>query len=887
MKKISLFFFLIFLPLLANSENARTIHLAKAGTLSEYISEEEKYQIEELTLTGKINGTDFRLLRDMGGNNYLGQKTLGKLKYLDMTGVEIVSGGLKYIETKWINWSFGEHSGGCSIDNEVKVESNKFPYHVFTGCTIRTVLIPQSVVTICEKAFSDSQLENVVIPNSVKSIESGAFDWCYNLKSLNIPSSVTNIHFLAVGNESLEIICVDKNNPVYDSRDNCNAIIETATSKLLFGCKNTIIPPSVKSIGNSAFHSCYGLTSIVIPNGVSFIDSMAFYLCTGLTSVTIPITVTVIGWGAFYGCSDLASITIPENLTWIEGSAFTGCSGLASIKVESGNTRYDSRDNCNAIIETASNTLMTGCANSKIPNSVKSIGEGAFSGCALTSVTIPNSVISIGRGAFYHCSGLTSVTIPNSVTSIGDNAFLLCTSLTSITIPNSVTSIGSSAFESCSNLKDFYCFAEKVPGTGNDVFRRTPDDVTLYVPVGSVEAYKATSPWNSFKNIVGITAKVKLSKSKATIEKGKTLTLKATVTPESLKDKSVTWKSSNTQVATVSSSGKVKGVKTGTAIITCTSVATGMSATCKVTIGKVNLNKSEAIILKGTTFKLAPTVYPTTLTDKSVIWESSNNKVATVTSVGEVKGVKTGTATITCTSKATGFSATCEVTVGKVNLDKSEAIILKGSTLKLTSTVYPTTLTDKSVIWESSNNKVATVTSAGEVKGVKTGTATITCTSKATGLSTTCNVTVGKVNLDKTEVSIVKGKTVTLVPSVYPTTLADKSVTWKSSNTAIASVTTDGKVKGIKAGTATITCTSNVTGLSATCQVTVTASSGTRSLSGDDDETTGIDALGEGETKPYDVYDLSGRMVLHQVTSLDGLPNGIYIVNGRKVLKRE
>jgi uncharacterized protein YjdB len=288
---------------------------------------------------------------------------------------------------------------------------------------------------------------------------------------------------------------------------------------------------------------------------------------------------------------------------------------------------------------------------------------------------------------------------------------------------------------------------------------------------------------------------------------------------------------------------------------------------------------------KGKTETLTPTVYPKSLEDKSVTWESSNTKVATVTAEGKVKGVKTGTATITCTSNATGLSRTCQVTVVNLVLDQYEAVVKKGKTVTLTATVYPSTLEDKSVTWESSDTKVATVTAEGKVKGVKAGTATITCTSAATGLSRTCEVTVGYVKLDQTEVSVVKGKTVTLTASVYPSSLEDKSVTWESSDTKIATVTTAGKVKGVKAGTATITCTSNATGLSTTCKVTVTATATSRSLDGDDDEVTEIDEIeASAIVEPFDVYDLSGRKVLHQVTSLDGLPDGIYIVNGKKVV---
>ena len=303
--------------------------------------------------------------------------------------------------------------------------------------------------------------------------------------------------------------------------------------------------------------------------------------------------------------------------------------------------------------------------------------------------------------------------------------------------------------------------------------------------------------------------------------------------------------------------------------------------------GNVKLNKTKATIEKGKTLKLKATVTPTYLEDKSVTWKSSDTKVAKVSSSGKVTAVKAGTATITCTSNATSAKATCKVTVGYVKLDKAEAVVQKGKTVTLKAAVYPSSLKDQSVIWESSNTKIATVTSKGKVKGVKAGKAAITCTSVATGLSATCVVTVGYVSLDQTEVSVKKGKTVTLKAEVYPLSLEDKSVTWVSSNTKVATVTSAGKVKGIKAGSAAIKCISNATGLSATCIVTVTTSAGSRSMDGDDDdETTGIEEKVVA-VEPFDVYDLGGRKVLHQVTSLDGLSDGIYIVNGKKILKKK
>lgn len=226
-----------------------------------------------------------------------------------------------------------------------------------------------------------------------------------------------------------------------------------------------------------------GLTSVIIPESVTYdgttynimnIGYRAFQKCTSLTSVTIGNGVTTIRYEAFSDCSGLTSITIPISVTSIKGNAFVGCNSLASIKVESGNAVYDSRNNCNAIIETATNTLVAGCRNTIIPNSVTSIGSEAFSGCSgLMSITIPNSVTSIDIWAFSDCSGLTSVTIPNSVTTIRGGAFRRCTGLTSITIPNSVTTIEESAFLYCTDLTSI-TIPNSVTTIGEYAFEGTP-----------------------------------------------------------------------------------------------------------------------------------------------------------------------------------------------------------------------------------------------------------------------------------------------------------------------------------------------------------------------------------------------------------------------------
>lgn len=277
-----------------------------------------------------------------------------------------------------------------------------------------------------------------------------------SLRSIYIPETITAIGKYAFYNfDSLVAIRVDKRNRVYDSREDCNAIILSKTNELVLGCQATVIPNTVTSIGESAFASCSHLTAISIPNSVKSIGSGAFFRCHSLTAIAIPNSVTSIGDVAFYYCYSLASVSISGSVTSIGRDVFHFCDSLSCIHVDPDNPVYDSRDTCNAIILSNNNELIVGCRKTVIPNTVTSIGKRAFYHCVgLDSISIPNSVTSIGKEAFHGCDNLTSIHIPNSVTSIGDWAFNHCVSLTSISIPNSVTYIGIGAFHLCHNLTD-------------------------------------------------------------------------------------------------------------------------------------------------------------------------------------------------------------------------------------------------------------------------------------------------------------------------------------------------------------------------------------------------------------------------------------------------
>lgn len=398
-----------------------------------------------------------------------------------------------------------------------------------------------------------------------------------------------------------------------------------------------------------------------------------------------------------------------------------------------------------------------------LPESVTTIEHCVFDECSnLSGVTMPDGVTFIGNYAFYGCTGLSSLSLPLGLKTIDYCAFYNCPNLTSITIPAGVTSIGEAAFYGCKQLSYITVLA-KTPPTGDRLMFDDTNECPIYVPAESINTYISTLHWKDYSDRI--------------------LPLSA------------------------------------------------------VHVESVSLDKTSIELAVGNTTILKATVLPNNATDKTVIWSSGNPSVATVSSSGIVTAKAAGSTTITVTTNDGGKKATCSVRVTSstvsvtgVSLNKTSLSLTEGETQTLVATVSPSNATDKSVTWTSSNTTVATVSSSGIVTAKKAGTATITVTSNDGGKKATCSVTVSAqvihvtgVSLNYTSLTMTEGGTKTLVATVTPSNATDKSVTWSSSNTNVATVSSSGIVTAKAAGTTKITVTTNDGRKTATCSVTVVA----------------------------------------------------------------
>ncbi len=644
------------------------------------------------------------------------------------------------------------------------------------------------------------------------------------------------------------------------------------------------LPPSLEEIGEQAFYECIAFGNIKIPDSVRLIGEQAFYRCINLSEIKIPDSVQLIGKQAFYNCTNLQYLTIGKSVEHILEKTFYFCP-LSKITLNEGLKTIGSSAFCQRISPNNQGAL----TELIIPDSVTKIEADAFGCCSfLKNLVLGSSLNSIGDHAFFNSISLKTVTLrtPEPPT-LGIYVFSVSKESTNFYVPECTRHkyLRQYPWKEYTIIDPFVLtdFVVEVEGeVVDDIFTKG-----LTMQEGEQKSIKATPvpyvkdlylSWSNryygisgcwamnlpCENTTTITAKesgtdyveiscgaynfskifvltvlpppevkpekIELSHETLSLEKGESVTIMATVMPEDATDKTVSWTSSDEAVATVDAEGKVTAVALGEATITatCGEVSTYCTVTVVATPAEsITISQETATLKVGETVELTATVMPENATDKTVLWTSSNEAVATVNAEGKVTAIALGEANIT--AKCGEVSTYCTVTVvatpaESITISRETATLKVGETVELTANVLPEDATDKTVSWTSNDEAVATVDAEGKVTAVALGEATITA--KCGEVSTYCTVTVvatpaESITISQETATLKVGETVELTATVMPEDATDKTVSWTSSDEAVATVDAEGKVTAVALGEATITAKCGE--VSTYCTVTVVA----------------------------------------------------------------
>ena len=800
------------------------------------------------------------------------------------------------------------------------VSKNLFPQ------SLETITFSDNVIVIPRYiCWSKTNLSNVTISDNVTIIGTQAFYYCSNLINLHFPNSLNEIESKAFANTGLWSITIPE--PVYDVAEDAfegccptdiywNSVYTgtgigyvnfgPSVQRIYFGDNVQMIPPlicknkayleevhissSVTSIRESAFYGCTNLQTVYLGGArLESIGQDAFYNCANLSSdLILPRNLQTIGSNAFYGCAKIPSVMIPQSLQSIGTGAFYGCTNLKKVYNSSTMT----------LVPGSSSQGYVAYYADYVYNNLEWQGDYLFSQSLNaderylllgyvgngTDLVLPNtyknSEYCIEQCAFMNAVQITSVTIPNSVTKIKEAAFYGCTGLTSVTIPSSVTYVGQTAYEDCVNINEIHCESQTPPTAFANTFTNVPKTIPLYIPAGSLSAYSNAPGWKLFTNVVETDlvnpTGVSLQESTLNLMKGEEALLHASVSPSDATYKTLTWSSSDNTIATVTN-GVVYGKKPGNATITCTTTHGGFTATCDVTVQEhatlatgmqiyksAYLNGNNLVPFSemeegdtltfmelGTGF-IVINVLPYNVTNGEITWIVSDPSIV-ATEYSEhinfansitIKPLHVGTTKITIsTTDGSNISKNVYVDITPdpnptiqvrgVRCLPREITIGTGEKDTIDALVLPLDATNTTVYWSRTSGGNPLTISIKTVEGKRceitaksAGTAYVYVETSDGKYKDTCTVTIIKkvpvtgLSLNKTSKTLNVGETFQLTPVFTPSNATNQNVYWMMDNDSVATIE-NGLVTAIQEGAVTITCVSEDGNYKATCVVSV------------------------------------------------------------------